>query len=811
MNHLRNDLIYALRTLANSPGFTAVALLTLAIGIGANAAIFSFIDAVLLKPLPYADADRILRVMEKPPGGGRNGISTLNYLDWQNQNTVFEYMAAQTGGDLTLTGRGDPVQLRAAHVGAQYFDIFGIKAELGRTFAAGEDQRGKERVAVLSHALWVSRFGGDRSLLNTTIQLDGQPYTVIGVLPEGSAFNRDYGQLWVPLAFQPENMTRDFHWFGALAKLKKGVSLEQARTQMDAIGARIAQVYPDSNNGWGVGIDRYADVIVASDLRQSLYVLLAAVGMLLLIGCANLANLTLARGTAREREVAVRSALGAGRFRLIRQFLTENLLLSLVGGVLGLGVGYATMTALKAAIPPNSLAREVNVQMDGSVLLFALALSALTGILFGFAPALGATRIDLVASLKEGARGSIGGSRKNLRATLVVAEVALAFVLLSGAGLLIRSFFRMQNADLGFDSTNVLTAGLPLTDKRFPDPVRLNQHVREIMANIQALPGVRSVAFSSALPLQGWGYGMPFQIAGRPNVDRANRPPCFFKMISPSYFLSLGMRLRQGRGLSDRDVEGAPPAAVINETMVRKFFPGQDPVGQHILVQQIVPGKTQLGPEVSWEVVGVVDDERVTSLDNKRDNPGIYVTNEQSPVYFGGLVVRANVDPSRLERAMQKAVFDVDKDQPLTDVKLLEQIKAESMVGDQLRSLLLGVFAAVAVLLSSVGIYGVISYSVAQRTAELGIRSALGASRSNLVGLILRHGFWMTGLGLVLGLAGALGLTRLLNTLLFGVSAYDPLTLAGVVAILGCVGIAASLIPARRAVRIDPVEALRHD
>ena len=811
MNGLLSDLRYAFRTLRKSPGFTVVALLTLAIGIGANTAIFSFVNSVLLKPLPYPDAERIVRVLEKPPGGGGNGISTLTFLDWRDQNTVFDSMAAQTGGDVTLTGRGEPVQLRAAHVSAPYFDIFGIKPALGRTFSADEDQRGKEHVAVLSHVLWVSQFGADPALVGRTILLDGEAYTVVGVLPEGSAFDRAFNQIWLPLAFQPENMTRNFHWFGSFAKLKRGITIEQARTQMDAIGARISQQYPDSNKGWGVSIERYADTITDTNLRQSLYVLLAAVGMMLLIGCTNLANLTLARGAAREREVAVRSALGAGRQRLIRQFLTENVLLALAGGALGLGVGYATMAALKASIPPNSFAREVRIAMDTRVLLFTLALSALTGILFGLAPALGATKTNLVVSLKEGARGSVGGLRKRLRSALVVAEVALAFLLLTGAGLLIRSFFRMQQADLGFDSTNVLTAQLPLSDKRFPNPVRLNQHVRQILANLQALPGVRDVAFASALPLQGWGYGMPFQIAGRPMVDRANREACFYKMVSPSYFLSLGMRLRKGRGLNDRDVDGAPPVTVVNETMARKYFPNQEPVGQRILIQQIVPGKTQLGPEIAWEVVGVVADERVTNLDNKRDNPGVYVSNEQSPVYFGGVVVRGAIDPTRLQHAMEQAVHDVDKDQPLTDVKMLEQIKAESMVGDRLRSLLLAVFAGVALLLSAMGIYGVISYSVAQRTGEIGIRAALGASRGNLLSLILRNGLWMTAAGLALGFAGALGLTRLLATLLFGIGTYDPVTMASVAAILGCVGLFASYVPARRAASVDPAVTLRNE
>ena len=798
--------------LAKSPGFTTVSLFTLAIGIGGNTAIFSFVDSALLKPLPYADADRIVRVLEKPPGFPRNGISTLNFLDWQRQNTVFDYMAGDRGGDfVTLTGSGEPVQLRSAQVSAHYFDIFGVQAALGRTFSADEDQRGQELVAVLSHALWVSQFGADSKLIGRTIRLDGEAYTVIGVLPEASAFNRANAQIWIPLVFRAQNMTRNFHWFGSFAKLKRGVTLENARAQMDAIGAAIAQDHPDSNKGWGVVVERYSEVLVDSNLRQSLYVLLAAVAMVLLIGCVNLANLTLARGAAREREIALRSALGARRGRLIRQFLTESVLLSLAGGLLGLGIGYVCMAALRGALPPHSLPREVNVTMDGRVMLFTLAISGLTGILFGLAPALGATGTNLATALKEGARGAIGGARRRLRGALVVAEVALAFVLLIGAGLLIRSFFEMQQADTGFDSTNVLTATLRFSDKRYPDPVQLNTNLREIVSNLKSLPGVRDVAFTSALPMRGWGYGMPFQIAGRPTVDRANRQSCFFKMVSPSYFQAIGMRLRKGRGLSDRDLSGAPPVAVVNETMVRKYFQNQDPLGQRILVQQIIPGKTQLGPETPWDVVGVVADERVQSLDSTMDDPGMYVTNEQSPVYFGGLVVRAQLDPSRLEKAIRDSVYGVDKDQPLTDVKTLEQIKSESMASDRLRALLLAVFAGIALSLSAMGIYGVISYSVAQRTAEIGIRAALGASRANLLGLILRNGIWMTSAGLAIGFASAIGLTRLLAKLVFGIGTTDVLTITSVAAILSGVSLLACYIPARRATKVDPAVALRYE
>ena len=408
LSEFLQDLKFGLRTLRKSPGFTAVALATLAVGIGATTAIFSFVDGVLLKPLPYANPDRIVMVLEKPPGGGHNGISTLNFLDWAHENSVFEFIAAQTGGSVTLTGVEEPVQLRGMRVSADYFNVFGVSAELGRTFAPGEDQLGHENVAVISHAFWQSQFGGERSIIGRTLLLDGKPCTVVGVLPKSSAFNRGWPQIWRPLAFTPENRTRNFHWFGAVAKLKPGVTLEQARANLDSIGARIAQDFPDSNMGWGVAVDPLAEMIVGQDLKRSLYVLLSAVGMVLLIGCANLANLMLARGAARDREVSIRAALGAGRARLVRQFLTESVLLSVVGGLLGLGVGYLTMVGLKAVLPTYTLPSEANVTMDARVLLFALALGVLTGLVCGLVPALQATRPDLTTGMKQGG-GASGG------------------------------------------------------------------------------------------------------------------------------------------------------------------------------------------------------------------------------------------------------------------------------------------------------------------------------------------------------------------------------------------------------------------
>ncbi len=811
MSLLTQDLRYAARTLGHSPGFTTVAILTLALGIGANTAIFSFVDGILLKPLPYAEANRIVRVLEKPPGFPRNGISTLNFLDWQKQNTVFDFMAAQTGASMTLSGTNEPVLLHCGLVSSHYFDIFGVKAALGRTFLPDEDQLGKDHVVLLSYVLWQNRFGGDRSILNRNILLDNQPYEVVGILPPGSAFDRAFNQLWRPLAFEPSNMTRNFHWFGSFARLKSGVSLQQAQKSMDVIGARIARDYPDSNKGWGVVVERFSDVIIGPELRTALYVLMSATVMVLLISCANLANLALTRGVAREREVSIRASLGASRWRLIRQFLTENVLLSLCGGVLGIGIGYATMRYLNTLVPPNTLPREVVVNMDGRVLLFALALSALTGLVFGMAPALQATNPDLGNSMKEGGRGSTSGAaRRRVRDVLVVAEVSLAFVLLVGSGLMMRSFFRLVSVDPGFDSTNILTMSLPTSDKQYPDTAQLNNYFHEIRAAVEAIPGVRETAVTCALPLQGSCYGMPMQVASRPMVDRANRQGGFFKIVSPSYFHALGIKLLKGRALSDHDTKGAPPSLVINDRLAHRYFPNENPIGQRILIQEIIPGKTQLGPEIAWEVVGVIADEKVNGLEDER-SAGVYVSNDQTPAYGMNLVVRASGDPAKLQKFVTEAIRAVNKTQAISDIRTLDQIKEQSSVTNRLEAALLGVFAGVALLLAAIGIYGVISYSVAQRTHEMGIRAALGAPSGSLLKLVLYRGLLLTGGGLLIGLGGTLALTRAMASLLYGIGARDPLTMMSVSAILTAVALAACYIPARRATRVDPTIALRYE
>jgi putative ABC transport system permease protein len=811
MSSLLRDLRHAWRSLRQSPGFTIVAVLTLAVGIGANTAIFSFLDGLLLKPLPYPDADRIVRVMEKPPRGERNGISTLNFLDWQKDNAVFDFMSAQSGDAVTLTGGSEPVQLRGGLVSAEYFKIFNIEPALGRAFLPGEDQLGRHQVVVISHALWVSQFGADPSIVNRTILLNNEPHTVIGVLPEDSAFDRAVNQVWRPLAFKPSNMTRDFHWLTSFARLKDGVTLQQAQGGMDTIGKRIEGDFPASNKGWGVIVERYSDILIGNENRTVVLMMISATGFVLLIGCANLANLALARGVSREREVVVRASLGAGRWDLIRQFLTENVVLAICGGLLGIIVGYALMNGIKLMLPPFPFPREVDVTMDGRVLLFAAVVSVLTGLLFGMAPALQATKPDLAASMKEEGRGSSGGvGRRRLRDSLIVAEIALAFVLLVVSGLMMRSFFGILNVDTGFDATNLLTMRLPTTVEQFPDPEQLNRYLREVRTAVEAVPGVRETAFSCAPPLQGSCYGMPMQVASKPLVDRANRDGGFYKVVSPSYFTTLGIKPLKGRLLSDRDTSSSPPVLVMNERLAKRYFPDQDPIGQRILIQKIIPGKTELGDDVAWEVVGIIGDEKIGGPTDDR-SAGVYVSNEQTPVYGLVLSVRASLNPLTLQTPITAAIRSVNKNQAISDVRTVEQIKDQSMGGRRLVAVLLGTFATVALVLAGLGIYGVISYNVAQRTREMGIRAALGATERSLLRLILDRGVRLTLIGLAIGVVGAIGLTRLMASLLFGVSARDPMTMVSMAATLAAVAVTASYVPARRATRVDPVVALRYE
>jgi putative ABC transport system permease protein len=764
-----------------------------------------------LRPLPYDHPERLVSMDERLPDGTLNGgISTANFLDWRVGGTGFGAMAAVRRINMTLVSRGEPMILSGERVSAGYFDVWGTQPAIGRTFRSDEELPGHDRVVVLSHRLWVSQFGAEADVVGRTVTLNNQPFTVIGVMPEGSKFDRTSARFWRPLAFNEEERARHVRWFSVVGRLKPGVTLQQARAEMDTIGARIARDHPETNKGWTVSIERLSDVLVGPQLQHSLYVLLAAVGTLLLIACANLANLTLARGTSRERDVAVRVALGAGRWRLLRQFLTESVVLALAGGVLGVGVGYGSLHALRAFVPPGMLPQDALILMDARVFGFCLALSVATGVLFGLAPALHATAPDLGTVMKEGSRGSAGDSRRRgLRHALVVVEFALAFVLLAGGTLLLRSFSRMLSEPLSVDDTRVLTMWLPVADDRFADPAALLAYQRAVVERVTAVPGVGGVATAGELPLRHWDRGVAFLIAGETNVDRANRNTAGFKVVGPSYFGVLGIPILRGRALSDRDVSRSTPVAVVNESFVRRYFPSGDPIGQHLLIPHIIPGRYQLGSDIQWEIVGVIANEHANSLDASADRAGIYVPLEQSPKPSVNLVLRTTVEPQTVSRAVVSAIHEVNRDQVVTNVATLDQLKRDTTASPRFGAALLGIFAALALVLSATGVYGVLSYAVAQRTREIGLRAALGASPRDVLRLVLRGGMTLTALGLAIGVAGALAVTRLLGSLVFGISPRDPLTLGASAVLLTMVALLACYLPARRAARIDPLLALR--
>ena len=823
---IAHDLRYALRGFRRSPGVAAVILATLALGIGVNTAIFSFVDAILLKPLPYPNADRIVGIWERRPSGLPNSMTTLNYLDYAGQNTVFERIAATTGccGPTILNG-DPPVTLFTLRVSPQYFEVFGAAAARGRTFVAGDDTAGRDRVIVLSHRAWASHFGSDPALVGKTIRINGEPHTVIGVMPEHGPFDRMIAEAWLPLTFSPERMNRSSHWLiwltgGAIGRLKPGVTIEAARANLEAIGARLSAAYPETNKGWGAVVRPYASIVAGQDLQRSLYVLLVAVGAVLLIGCVNVANVMLARALAREREVAVRLALGASHGRVIQQFLTESVLMSLAGGALGVAIGYLTTWFLKAtlaalplnlAILPILIPAEASVGLDWRVLVFTTGLSVACGLAFGLAPALGAIRAIRHSTMGLGRTTTVTARTRRLRHALIVAEVALAFVLLANAGLLIRSFSNMRGADTGFTAPNVITAELPVAEQRFADASQLHTFMRQVIDGVRAIPGVTDVAFADGMPMQGAPSLVFVQLASSPVLERVQRPVADLRLVSPSYFPALGLRLRRGRTLSDLDRENTPLVAVINETLARRFFAAGDPVGQRLLMDAPGFGFMYSANSAPFEIVGVIADERMTSFDDAQEHAVVYLSNEQDPRGFAGLIVRSSIDPSSMERSLREAIARVDSEQVVEHVRTIDELKAESWAVDRLRSGLLGVFAAIALALAAIGIFGVVSYSVVQRTQEIGIRAALGATPANLIALVLGGGMAWVALGLGVGAIVSLGTTRLLASVLFGVGPSDPITLTAALTILAGVAVLACYLPARRAARIDPLAALRTD
>ncbi|HEV2834693.1 MAG TPA: ABC transporter permease [Pyrinomonadaceae bacterium] len=801
------DLRYAARMLWKNPGFTTVAVIALALGIGANTAIFSVVNTVLLRPLPYKDPEQLVMVWEDATRHGypRDTPAVANFIDWRDQNTVFSGMAAIDHMNFNLTGIGDPERLTGRRVSGNLFSMLGVEPQLGRVFTPAEDQQGSHRVVVLSHRLWQRRFGGDSSIVGKTLTLNDQSYTVLGVMPPGFQFPENEDELWVPIAFRGEDAAnRNAHYLLVIARLKPGVALEQAQSEMSTIGARLEQQYPDSNTDVGVAITSLHEHLVG-DIKPALLILLGAVAMVLLIACANVANLLLARAAIRQKEIAVRVALGARRWRLLRQFLTESVLLASLGGIVGLAIAYVGLMVLRTFIPESiSQAREVS--LDPKVLGFTVLVSLLTGVIFGLAPAIQAMHFNQSETLKEGGRDSVTGkSGKRLRGLLVTAEVAVSLLLLIGAGLLINSFVRLRSIDPGFRPENLLTMKVELPEPKYEAKERRTAFYTGLIQRVRSLAGVRSAAITTNLPLYRQGNSTSISVEGQPEPPPGQELIIVTRIISPDYFDTMTIPLTAGRRFTEQDTDTTPNVVVISESMARRVWPGEDPIGKRIAVGRI-------RSDADWvQVIGIVKDVRQFEL-TADPKPQMYLTYPQFQFFAPeDLVVKTDVDPASMAATVRKAVWDVDKDQPVSNVRTMEEILAESIARQRFSMLLLGVFAAVALLLAAVGIYGVMSYSVAQRTHEIGIRMALGAQTGAVLKLAVGYGLKLVLAGVLIGLVAAFVLTRLMSSLLFGVTATDPATFALISFLLICVAAVASYVPARRATKVNPIIALRYE
>ncbi|MBD0372279.1 MAG: ABC transporter permease [Pyrinomonadaceae bacterium] len=812
MGNLIQDLRYGARMLVKSPGFTIVVVLALALGIGANSAIFSVVNSVLLRPLPFNEPQQLMMVW----GASKNGegadhivLSVPDMQDLRSQSQTLEYVVPFYSSGTTLSSGGDDSErVFGAVSSADLFPALDIKPLMGRVFTREEDVPGGPPVVIISQNLWQRAFGSDPSIVGKEIKLGSKLVTVVGVMPASFRFplQRERPDYWQPISTSPSYIAtkdkRDTRSLRVLARLKPGVTMQQANEELATISRRLEEQYPDSNTGFALSVTPLHEDLVGQ-VRPALLVILGAVGFVLLIACANVANLLLARAASRQKEIAIRTALGAGRLRIVRQLLTESLLLAVMGGGLGLLLATWGLDLLVAA-SPSDLPRVKEIGLDTKVLAFTAAVSILTGLLFGLAPALSASRLDLNESLKEGSRGSTEGSRRNrLRSLLVVSEVALSLVLLVGAGLLIRSFISLLNTSPGFDAEAILTVDVPLSRAKYPEAGQQVTFVQQLLQRTKEVPGVASVAAVNILPLSGNGRESSFTIAGRPAPPQGQEPDAEASTVTPGYFRTMGIPLMRGRAFNEGDKKDAPPVVIISEALARMNFPGEDPLGKRLVIRDDMP---------PFEIVGVVGDIRHEKLETET-HPEYYLSFYQIPERQVNLVVRAAspAEPASLQMAVRNAIKQVDKDQLIWEMKTMEQWRAESVARRRFNMMLLGIFAALALLLAAVGIYGVMSYTVTQRTHEIGIRIALGAQTRDVIFMVVRQGMSLALLGIGAGLLAAFGVTRVMSSLLYGVTATDATTFAAVTLGLAGLALLACLIPALRATRVDPMTALRYE
>jgi putative ABC transport system permease protein len=808
MGTLLNDLRYAARMMGKNPGFTLIAVITLALGIGANTAIFTVVNAVLLRPLGFHDPSRLVIVAEKSPYPTIT-TSYENYVDWRAQSQSFESMEGTRGATIALTGAGDPERLNSRYATAGLFPLLGVDAVAGRTFRAEEDAAGGAPVVLLSYGLWQRRFGGAADAVGKSITLDSRPYTIVGVLPKGFELLQP-ADVFLPFTPWAKTLPDDRNWHPgiyAVARLKPGVTREQARTEMVGITKRLENQYPEYNTGVSAEVVGLQDRLV-QNVRPALLLLLGAVSFVLLIACVNVANLLLARAASRGREIAIRTSMGASRWRIVRGLLTESVLIAVTGGALGLLVASAALGPL-LHMAEGSVPQIFSVGLDRSVLLFTLVVSVLTGLVFGIVPALRTGKIDLRETLNEGSRGSTTGrGHHRILGALVATEIAVALLLLIGSGLLLRSFSRLQEVSPGFQPDHLLVADLPLSQNAYAKPELRYEFFDRLVERAKTLPGVKSAGAASFLPVSGGGSLIQFNIEGRPPKTPHDYVAAGYRTVTPQYMETMGVPLLQGRNIAAGDVEKAPAVVVINASMARTYFPGENPLGKRMQI-----GATPDKDVPYMEIVGVVGDV-LQGLDTEA-KAEMYLPYRQAdtvlPVFQLSVVLRTSGDPRLQAAALRSAVREIDPNQPVVKIRTMEENMATSVTEPRFRTWLIGIFAALALVLAAVGIYGVMSYSVNQRTNEMGIRVTLGAQPNDVFRIVVGEGLRLALIGVGVGLIGALGATRVLRTFLYGVSAIDPVTFAVTAALLTLVAVAACYFPARRATRVDPMVALRYE